>query len=106
MDDARVGAHSAVLLSGVGSLPYIFCSQVVYLSRCRRTGHDPAVAARRTRRVLGRRDPRVESSLPKSTILPYALVLHAVNFVPYVLIGAWLLHYNARHLRRTASTEA
>jgi hypothetical protein len=35
--------------------------------------------------------------LPKSTILPYALVLHAVNFVPFVLIGAWLLHYNSRH---------
>jgi len=35
--------------------------------------------------------------LPKSTILPYALVLHAVNFVPFVLVGAWLLHYNSRH---------
>ncbi len=44
--------------------------------------------------------------LPKSTILPYALVLHAVNFVPYVLIGAWLLHYNARHRPRGGSTNA
>jgi glycosyltransferase 2 family protein len=35
--------------------------------------------------------------LPKSSILPYALVLHAVNFVPFVIIGAWLLHYNSRH---------
>jgi glycosyltransferase 2 family protein len=35
--------------------------------------------------------------LPKSTILPYALVLHAVNFVPFVLVGLYLLHYNARH---------
>ncbi len=35
--------------------------------------------------------------LPKSTILPYALILHAVNFVPFVLVGAFLLHYNARH---------
>jgi len=35
--------------------------------------------------------------LPKSTILPYALVLHAVNFIPFVLVGAYLLHYNARH---------
>jgi uncharacterized protein (TIRG00374 family) len=35
--------------------------------------------------------------LPKSSILPYALVLHAVNFVPFVIVGAFLLHYNARH---------
>jgi hypothetical protein len=28
--------------------------------------------------------------------LPYALVLHAVNFVPFVLIGAVLLHHNTR----------
>jgi glycosyltransferase 2 family protein len=41
--------------------------------------------------------------LPKSMILPYALVLHAVNFVPFVLIGAFLLHYNARHPRPAAS---
>ena len=41
--------------------------------------------------------------LPKSTILPYALVLHAVNFVPFVLIGVWLLHYNARHPPRRES---
>lgn len=38
-------------------------------------------------------------SLPKSTILPFALVLHAVNFVPFVLVGVFLLHYNARHPR-------
>jgi glycosyltransferase 2 family protein len=44
--------------------------------------------------------------LPKSTILPYALVLHAINFVPYVLIGAWLLHYNVRHPRRGSLTDA
>jgi hypothetical protein len=35
--------------------------------------------------------------LSKSLVLPYALVLHAVNFVPYVLAGAFLLHYNSRH---------
>jgi glycosyltransferase 2 family protein len=35
--------------------------------------------------------------LPKSTILPFALVLHAVNFVPFVIIGVLLLQYNARH---------
>jgi glycosyltransferase 2 family protein len=31
-----------------------------------------------------------------SQALPYALVLHAVNFVPFVLIGVLLLHHNAR----------
>jgi glycosyltransferase 2 family protein len=35
--------------------------------------------------------------LPKSAILPYALVLHALNFVPFVLVGAFLLHYNSQH---------
>ena len=35
--------------------------------------------------------------LPKSSILPFALVLHAVSFVPFVLVGLLLLHYNARH---------
>ncbi len=44
--------------------------------------------------------------LPKSTILPYTLVLHAVNFVPYILAGALLLHYNARHPRRGSLTDA
>jgi glycosyltransferase 2 family protein len=43
--------------------------------------------------------------LPKSTILPYALVLHAVNFVPFVLIGVFLLHYNARHPPRSGPTD-
>ncbi len=38
--------------------------------------------------------------LSKSTILPYALVLHAVNFLPFVFVGLFLLHYNARHPRR------
>ncbi|MGH2853703.1 MAG: lysylphosphatidylglycerol synthase transmembrane domain-containing protein [Solirubrobacteraceae bacterium] len=44
--------------------------------------------------------------LPKSSILPYALVLHAVNFVPFVIVGAMLLRYNSRHPRRVASIEA
>jgi hypothetical protein len=35
--------------------------------------------------------------VPHSEALPYALVLHAVNFVPFVLVGALLLHHNARH---------
>ena len=44
--------------------------------------------------------------LPKSTILPFALVLHAVNFVPFVIVGLLLLHYNARHPQRSGSTDA
>jgi len=40
--------------------------------------------------------------LPKFSILPYALVLHAVNFVPFVAVGALLLHYNSRHPVRAA----
>ncbi len=43
--------------------------------------------------------------LPKSSILPFALVLHAVNFVPFVLIGALLLQYNARHPLRVTETD-
>jgi len=43
--------------------------------------------------------------MSKSSILPFALVLHAVNFVPFVLIGAFLLHYNARHPPVTSLTE-
>jgi hypothetical protein len=34
-----------------------------------------------------------------SSALPYALVLHIVNFFPYVLGGGLLLHYNSRHPR-------
>ena len=38
--------------------------------------------------------------VPHSTALPYALVLHLVNFLPFILIGVALLHYNSRHPRR------
>jgi uncharacterized protein (TIRG00374 family) len=31
-----------------------------------------------------------------STALPYAVVLHLVNFVPFLVVGAWLLHHNSR----------
>jgi uncharacterized protein (TIRG00374 family) len=31
-----------------------------------------------------------------SAALPFAVVLHLVNFVPFVLVGALLLHHNAR----------
>jgi hypothetical protein len=41
-----------------------------------------------------------------SSALPYALLLHLVNFVPYVLVGALLLQYNARHPRSATPGEA
>jgi uncharacterized protein (TIRG00374 family) len=44
--------------------------------------------------------------IPHSSALPYALVLHCVNFVPFVLTGALLLQYNARHPRRSPETPA
>ncbi len=39
--------------------------------------------------------------LPYSTALPFALVLHLVNFVPFILVGVVLLHRNARVGRGT-----
>jgi glycosyltransferase 2 family protein len=44
----------------------------------------------------------VAYGIPHSSALPYALVLHLINFVPFVVAGAFLLHYNSRHPRRTA----
>lgn len=45
--------------------------------------------------------------VPHSEALPYALVLHAVNFVPFVIVGALLLQYNARHpVRRRGAAVA
>jgi uncharacterized protein (TIRG00374 family) len=46
--------------------------------------------------------------VPHSEALPYALVLHAVNLVPFILVGAALLQYNARHAgpKRAFSLEA
>ncbi len=38
-------------------------------------------------------------SIPHSSALPCALVLHLVNFVPFVAVGVFLLHYNSRHPR-------
>jgi uncharacterized protein (TIRG00374 family) len=35
--------------------------------------------------------------VPHSEALPYALVLHAVNLVPYIIVGVVLLHHNSRH---------
>jgi uncharacterized protein (TIRG00374 family) len=42
-------------------------------------------------------------NIPHSSALPFALVLHLVNFVPFVAVGAWLLHYNSRHPRSGAA---
>ncbi len=44
--------------------------------------------------------------IPHSTALPFALVLHLVNFVPFVLVGVVLLRYNSRHPRCSESNEA
>ncbi len=38
--------------------------------------------------------------IPHSAALPYAVVLHLVNFVPFVAVGALMLHHNSRHPRR------
>lgn len=42
--------------------------------------------------------------VPHSSSLPYAVVLHLVNFVPFVIVGATLLHYNSRHRREQSSS--
>lgn len=34
---------------------------------------------------------------PASSALPYAVILHLVNFLPFLLVGAFLLHYNSHH---------
>jgi uncharacterized protein (TIRG00374 family) len=38
-----------------------------------------------------------------SAALPYAVVLHLVNFIPFVLVGALVLHHNSRHPVREGS---
>jgi glycosyltransferase 2 family protein len=44
--------------------------------------------------------------IPRTTALPYAVVLHLVNFVPFVLTGALVLHHNSRHPKRAAGARA
>ena len=41
--------------------------------------------------------------IPDSGALSYALVLHAVNFFPYIVAGAFVLHSHTRALRRRAA---
>jgi hypothetical protein len=42
----------------------------------------------------------------RSSALPYALVLHLVNFVPFVLVGVILLRHNSRHPGRRGEPSA
>jgi uncharacterized protein (TIRG00374 family) len=45
--------------------------------------------------------------VPHSSALSYAVVLHLVNFVPFVLVGAFILHNNSRGPRsRTTAAPA
>ncbi len=44
--------------------------------------------------------------IPHSSALSYAVVLHLVNFVPYILVGVLTLHYNSRHSPRLAHSTA
>ena len=44
--------------------------------------------------------------VPHSVALSYALVLHAVNFIPFILAGVWLLQYNVRHPRRLGDSRS
>jgi uncharacterized membrane protein YbhN (UPF0104 family) len=39
--------------------------------------------------------------LARSAALPYALLLHVVNFLPPVAVGIWLMRYNSQHPRNT-----
>lgn len=43
--------------------------------------------------------------VPKAEALSYALVLHAVNFVPFIVVGAAVLRMHAAGVRRTAGAE-
>jgi uncharacterized protein (TIRG00374 family) len=40
--------------------------------------------------------------VPHASALSYAVVLHLVNFVPYIVVGVLTLHYNSRHPVRAA----
>jgi glycosyltransferase 2 family protein len=39
-----------------------------------------------------------------SAALPYAVVLHLLNFIPFVVVGVLLLHHNSRHPVRAKMT--
>ena len=42
---------------------------------------------------------------PASEALPYAVVLHLVNFLPFLLAGGLTLHYNSRHPPRPGGAD-
>jgi uncharacterized protein (TIRG00374 family) len=44
--------------------------------------------------------------VPHSAALSYAVVLHLVNFVPYIVVGVLTLHYNSRHPHDREATVA
>jgi hypothetical protein len=44
--------------------------------------------------------------VPRSSALPFALVLHLVNFLPFVIVGLILLRHNSRHPGRMESSGA
>jgi glycosyltransferase 2 family protein len=44
--------------------------------------------------------------IPASSALPYAVVLHLVNFLPFLIVGAWVLHYNSRHPQRAGTPQS
>jgi uncharacterized protein (TIRG00374 family) len=44
--------------------------------------------------------------VPHTAALPYAVVLHLVNFVPFVIAGVLVLHHNSRHPQRAAGARA
>lgn len=48
----------------------------------------------------------VAYGIPHSSALPYALVLHLVNFVPFLLAGAFLLHHNSRYPPRADAPQS
>jgi glycosyltransferase 2 family protein len=41
--------------------------------------------------------------VPHSSALPYAVILHLVNFLPFLIVGAVLLHHNSRPPRRAGA---
>ena len=44
-------------------------------------------------------------AVPASSALSHAVVLHLVNFVPFILVGLYLLHHNSRHPRHADPTD-
>jgi uncharacterized protein (TIRG00374 family) len=43
--------------------------------------------------------------ISRSSALSYAVVLHLINFVPYIVVGLLTLNYNSRHVPRLARSQ-